>query len=99
LGWQEHLIDLTTDYWDEANPEAVAPPILTPNNNYQTSKTWHCIGAMDQAAKEAAEAKKKTAEEARANKKKKIQKQDDFNFSRIFAARQAGYKGVIGGSD
>ena len=93
---QEHLIDLTTDYWDDANPEAVPPPVLTPNNNYTTGDRWHCLGAIDQAEKEVAEAKKQAAAEKRAGKKKKIQKDDDFNFARIFAARQAGYKGVVG---
>ena len=93
------MIDLTTDHWDDANPEAVPPPVLTPNHNYTTANNWHSIGGMDAVAEETAERqearKEKEAARDKKIKKKKIQKQDDFNFSRIFAARQAGYKGVI----
>jgi len=78
---------------------------VTSNSTYSTSaqgSTWHQIGGMSSVAAELAEDKAEAViaekAESRNGKKNKIRKQDDFNFSRIFAARQAGYKGVVGGA-
>lgn len=93
--FKEHLIDLTTDHWDDANPEAEAPPIISPIStsavSYGQGSTWHTIGGQSAVAEETNERQEARAEKQakRDAKKGKVKKRDDFNFGAIFAQKQA----------
>lgn len=107
--FREHLTDLCTDVWPDANPEAGPPPIETPIRTMEANGAcWHMIGGASAVATQHAGDIDKAEEEERERKvqdrikkmgKMKGKVQDDFNFSRIFAARQAGYKGPMGTFD
>jgi len=98
--FKEHLTDLATDHWDAANPEADPPPVQAVYDR-PNGATWHCIGgqmAVAELTEDRVEAREAKTAEREAKKSKmgnKVKKRDDFNFSRVFAARQNGYKGVV----
>jgi len=100
--FREHLTDLCTDMWQDENPEAGAPPIETPVRTIEANGScWHMIGgagavAQDHKEDMAEEARQAKIDERIRKQGKMKNKHDDFNFARIFAARQAGYKGPMG---
>jgi len=110
--FREHLIDLCTDVWDDANPKIGPPPIKSPIQTQAKGmgSCWHCIGGSDAVADE----KRNREEQLEKREEKKVKltgygamsgggkpqgtaavvkKVDDFNFSRVFEARNAGYGG------
>jgi len=90
-----HLEDLCVSVWDHANDEAGEPPVVQEIATYNQGAIWHTIGGKSAVQAEQAESRVKLDAYETKSKMKKVKKHDDFNFSKIFAARQAGYTGVV----